>query len=111
MQKRFEQDTGNRITSTSRQAPQISCPFTVHFHHSERETACGAMLVVKRSSLFTLGARGLLVARTSALSRPPFPSEIAAWYSTYFFHANSFFAYFFYVDRRVIPRLQSAFSA
>src|SRR5260221_3088789 len=26
----------------------------------------------------------------------------------YFFHANSFFAYFFYVDRRVIPRLRSA---
>src|SRR5260221_14632560 len=31
--------------------------------------------------------------------------------SMYFFHVNSFFAYFFYVDRRVIPRLQSAFSA
>ena len=30
---------------------------------------------------------------------------------SYFFHANSFFAYFFYVDRRVIPRLRSAFSA
>ncbi len=29
----------------------------------------------------------------------------------YFFHAKNFFTYFFYDDRRVIPRLQSTFSA
>jgi hypothetical protein len=30
--------------------------------------------------------------------------------ATYFFHAHSFFAYFFYDDSRVIPRLQGAIS-
>ncbi len=32
-------------------------------------------------------------------------------YTAYFFHANSFFAYFFYDDSRVIPRLRPVFSA